>query len=434
MLNSIPAGCDKITDSQAETSQYARGLCGNAECSRVHTEVGMVTVRSRERVAHAAWCVAAAYLWADAQVGMTNSHPLFRLRTADSQGIHRCPRIFHVAGIPLPSTPSGVLRGAIVLSHCPSYASAGYPPVPLAMSFGELSTTATDMIPLSTDFCADNADIVIRAAGTLDFRAHKLILSFASPIFKDMFTLPQPPPDTPGDLPRVDVQDSAKAWKAILQTIYPFLPNPIVDTLDDLESLLSAARRYEMKPVIEIHKKAFEHREFIEKDPLRLYTLACACGFEDQATYVARNAELLTITRRPEPGDLSTLTFEAYRRLVSFLVDRDNRWNQTFGSARAPYCPYCNSQSGSPESLYNDIKKLLQRPCLQSEEVYLKALEFRSRYGTSGCIDGKCSFGNLKIKEFIDGWIGKREKVCDEFQPAKWYCEHTATFRPNPSN
>ena len=103
-----------------------------------------------------------------------------------------------------------------------------------------MAVESTPDIPLSTDFCADDADVIIRAAGSLDFRVHKIILSLASPFFKDMFTLPQPPSDTPETLPHVDVQESPKTWENILRTIYPSLPSPIIDTLDDLQSVLFA--------------------------------------------------------------------------------------------------------------------------------------------------------------------------------------------------
>ena len=179
------------------------------------------------------------------------------------------------------------------------------------MSSKQPSTAATESaaaIPLSTDFCAEDADVVIRAAGTLDFRAHKAILSLASPFFKDTanFTrLPSKP------LPYAKVEESAKTWDNILRTIYP-MPNPVIDNLEDLLSLFFAAQTHEMKPVANIHKKALENKAFIEEDPLRLFAIACVCGFEDQATYVARNAELLTVTRHPDPGGLEELTFGAY--------------------------------------------------------------------------------------------------------------------------
>ena len=291
-------------------------------------------------------------------------------------------------------------------------------------------------IPLSADFCADDADVIIRAAGTLDFHAHKAILSLVSPIFQDMFTLPQPPPDTLGTLPCVDVQDPAGTWEIILRTIYyPILSIPTIETLDDLESLLFAAQAYEMQSVIKVHKKAFEHRALIETDPLRLYVIACAYGFEDQATYVARSAELLTVTRRSDPSELKGFGFGAYRRLVSFLAERDNEWNQTLGNAGVPVCySSCGSQSSRAESLYNDIKKSLRRPYLQTEEIYLKALEDRSRCEQTGCSWGPCPFGGSTIKGFIQGRIEERGKVCDKFQPAKWYCRLATTLRSGPIN
>ena len=282
-------------------------------------------------------------------------------------------------------------------------------------------------IHLSTEFCAEDADVTIRAAGLLDFRAHKIILSLVSPIFKDMFTLPQPPSDKPDTLPHVDVQDSPKAWENILRTVYPTQQNPTIDSLDDLESLILAAKTYEMYSVIEAHKKTLERREFVEKDPLRLYSIACACGFEDQATYVARNAELLAVTRRSNPSDLKGLTFAPYCRLVSFLVDRDNEWNQTLAAAATP--DRCNCGVQSAGFLYNDIKKHLRRSYLQTEEVYLRALEDRSRREKTGCHITECSFGSLKIKTFIRSRIAERDGVCDKLKPAKWYFEPMTLLR-----
>ena len=36
-----------------------------------------------------------------------------------------------------------------------------------------------------------DADIILRASDNSDFYVHKMMLSFASPIFKDMFSLPK---------------------------------------------------------------------------------------------------------------------------------------------------------------------------------------------------------------------------------------------------
>lgn len=285
----------------------------------------------------------------------------------------------------------------------------------------------TEPVPLSTVFSADDAGVIICAAGTQDFRVHKLLLSLVSPVFKDMFTLPQPPSVKPDSLPRIDVQDPPGAWENILRTIYPTPPNPTIGTIDDLESLLLAAHAYEMQPVIEVHQKAFENQEFIKKDPLRLFSIACACAFEDQASYVARNAELVKVTRRPDTADLGGLTLPAYRRLVSFLVGRDNEWQGTLGKFSVPWCRGGGCR-GDSVALYNGIVADLRQPCLQVEQIYFNALERRSCC-QSGCSDTDCVLSRQRIKGFVQEMIGKRGRVCDKFRPKEWYADGRALSR-----
>ena len=263
-------------------------------------------------------------------------------------------------------------------------------------------------VPLSTVFCADNADVVIRAAGTLDFRAHKLILSFASPIFKDMFTLPQS--DTSGTLPHVDVTESPKTWETILRTIY-HLQTPVVDDLGDLGPLL-AAKKYEMQFILDSNQGIFRDRGYIQRDPLHLYAIACACGLEDQAKYVARNAEHLAVTRRSNAGNLEGLTVTFYHRLVSFLAERDTQWHEIIGKAAISRC---DCDAGTAESLYTTVKENLKKPSLQPEEVYLKALEERAPIRRSCGNWPACLLRAGQIKAFIDRMVKEREALCDKF-------------------
>ena len=273
-------------------------------------------------------------------------------------------------------------------------------------------------VPQSAAFCAGDADVVIRAAGTRDFRAHKCILSLTSPIFKDMFTVPQPPTDTPGSLPHVDVTESAETWDTILRTIYP-ITTPVVASLEDLESLLLAAKKYEMRFVINSHKGSFRNRGFILRDPLYLYAIACTCGFEDQATYVARNAELPTITKRSGAGDLKGLTVNSYHNLISFLAERDTKWHQALEDSQFTREPYCCSMQ---RILYRGIKDNLEKPYLQTKEIYLMALEDRSRcdqqtyHNTHDCLAV-----DSKIKAFIQRMVNEREKLCNGLTHKKQY-------------
>ena len=266
-------------------------------------------------------------------------------------------------------------------------------------------------VPLSTIFCADDADMVIRAGGALDFHAHKLILSLTSPLFKDMSSISQPPPDTP---PHVDVQESAKTWENILRIIYP-LPNPIIDDLDDLESLLLAAKKYEIQIIIDSYKKCFENHRFIQQDPLHLYAIACACGFDDEAKYVARHAEHLTVVRSSDAGDLKGLTVESYIHLISFLTERDNMWYQILSTDLTLFGIHCPCDEGHKEVFYGEIKENLKLWHLQMEEIYDKALEDPRRLQSQCGTVQNCVFTASKIMVFIKGRMEEREAVCDKF-------------------
>lgn len=65
------------------------------------------------------------------------------------------------------------------------------------------------------------ADVILRSSGpkVVEFRVHKAILSIASPVFEDMFSLPQPV--TEKALPVCDVSEDAITVEALLRLVYP---------------------------------------------------------------------------------------------------------------------------------------------------------------------------------------------------------------------
>lgn len=65
------------------------------------------------------------------------------------------------------------------------------------------------------------ADIILRSGGpqVVEFRAHRVILSIASPVFETMFSLPQPGVEK--TLPVCDLSEDANTVEALLRLIYP---------------------------------------------------------------------------------------------------------------------------------------------------------------------------------------------------------------------
>ena len=100
----------------------------------------------------------------------------------------------------------------------------------------------------STLFATDDRDIILRAGpepdSKHDLRVHKLIISLAFPVFKDMFAFPQPPDRTrveEPDIPIVDVPDRPKVLDATRRFIYLGVEPPKISDLPTLSTLLSAA-------------------------------------------------------------------------------------------------------------------------------------------------------------------------------------------------
>ena len=120
------------------------------------------------------------------------------------------------------------------------------------------------------------------------------------------------------------------------------MPNPVVHDLHDLESLLLTTTKYEMQYVIDAYKMNLEYPVCIQRDPLRLYTIACGCGLDNQAKYVARNAELPAVIEYPSDDDLNGLTAASYSRLISFLIKRDNELHPILEQSWTSFISYCD--------------------------------------------------------------------------------------------
>ena len=75
---------------------------------------------------------------------------------------------------------------------------------------------------MSHDFSnSRTADIILRSGGpkAVEFRAHRAILSIASPVFETMLSLPQPGIEKL--IPVCDLSEDAKTLEVLLRLIYP---------------------------------------------------------------------------------------------------------------------------------------------------------------------------------------------------------------------
>ena len=161
-----------------------------------------------------------------------------------------------------------------------------------------------------------DGDVILRSThttGSRDFRVHKIFLSFASPVFRDMFKLPQPPsPASEVDI--VVLSDPPQVLELILRFIYP-CPSPVISDLTLLPEMLILADKYDIEVVRSGLRPSFT--ELAKIEPLRVYAIACRLGFEDEMKIASSHTlsiNLPTLTRLPDEFKLIPAT--EYHRLI----------------------------------------------------------------------------------------------------------------------
>ena len=165
----------------------------------------------------------------------------------------------------------------------------------------------------------DDADVILRAThgtDTRDFRVHKVLLSLTSPVFKDMFGLPQPPSE-PSAIHTIDVADPPRALEIILRFIYPAADTPMVSDLVLLSEVLIVADKYDIAVARPRLRRSFE--ELAKTEPLKVYAIACRLGYENEmkiASSHSTSIHLPSLTELPE--EFESMSAAQYHRLIHF--------------------------------------------------------------------------------------------------------------------
>ncbi len=140
-----------------------------------------------------------------------------------------------------------------------------------------LPSTTSNKAPHPFDDSDPSADIILRTPELIEFYVHSPILSYASPIFSGMLSLPQPENGSRAQRPVIDVSEDSRALDRLLRFCYPIL-KPNLPELEDIVPVLMAALKYEMEwPVFLLSK---ELRAMIPSNPLKIWAVACRAGLE----------------------------------------------------------------------------------------------------------------------------------------------------------
>lgn len=136
------------------------------------------------------------------------------------------------------------------------------------------------------------ADLILRSSDEVPvhFRVFKIILSLASPIFADMFSIPSPSPPSEklhDEVQVVPLSEHSTALDIALRHIYPVKRPPKTDTLHCASILAEFSRKYEVEALYRFIIGYL--RDGIEHDPVGVYAIAVTYGYGDIGADAARS-------------------------------------------------------------------------------------------------------------------------------------------------
>ena len=202
-----------------------------------------------------------------------------------------------------------------------------------------------------------DADVILRSIDNVDFRVFKLLMSLASPFFKTMFALPQSGEDHDRNekkdgLPVVQFTEKKKTLERLLMICYP-MDLPVLEELEDVQSLLDVAMKYNVERA---EKKATEWLfapRFLEQDPVRVFTIACHHRMKEKALVAAKSTLGRPILERPYGRELEYISGGQLYCLLQYhkkiteattkVAAKPFTWIKQFDWYR--YCPSCGTAS-----------------------------------------------------------------------------------------
>jgi hypothetical protein len=174
-------------------------------------------------------------------------------------------------------------------------------------------------VPLPDCLEVGAADIVLQSSDFVNFCVHKSRLASSSPLFRDMFSLPQPSnDDTVDGLPLVHLSEDAETVRALITALYGTRPK-IPSSYERVLKLLGAAQKYDMLAVkssildkvgtVPVPAKAQVYREF---------AIAFSNRLSDQTTIAARFTLDFPLTFEAIGKDLALFDGSALRLLADY--------------------------------------------------------------------------------------------------------------------
>jgi hypothetical protein len=122
----------------------------------------------------------------------------------------------------------------------------------------------------------------------------------SSAVFRTMLSLPQPA--TEGNLPVVDLPETAATIETLLRFMYP-IEDPEISSLSALSGVLASAIKYEASVVAIRLRKLLISEEFLKADPFHVYAIAARYELNEEVVIAARRTLSVDILHSPQLAD-----------------------------------------------------------------------------------------------------------------------------------
>ena len=298
--------------------------------------------------------------------------------------------------------------------------------------------------PLPECLDISGADVILQSSDHAKFLVHKAILASSSPVFRDMFSLPQPPNSGPVDgLPVVDISEDAELVRSLVTLLYP-IPSEIPTSWDRILALLSAAQKYDMGAVQASIRGEVIRRKLPALDGTQVFR-AFAIASNSRLLPEMNMAASLTLdspmTFEHLGGDLRLFERSGLHELANFrkscrdelvtcfqsfldpLKSPSNIWTSCPGKRAEPLIKDAPTLPVWVHAIFTeqieDLKQGFTRPLVNPSIIrgkYLQALGCHATYSYPGrcnfCLEIHASKGEYYCAQLEQAITRAREKPC----------------------
>lgn len=289
------------------------------------------------------------------------------------------------------------------------------------------------------DVSLPSGGVILRSSDAVEFKVYKNILALASPVFKDMFSLPQAP-QTSSDassesgqadgLPVVDLSEKSATLDMLLRIIYPVVPpafkgvssnGTVTDAaqlIKCVEPVLEAALKYDMRIVVkQLCSKLLDASNQVRPDgtvvddtlAVRVYVLACRFRLRDEAC-IAASAALRGRVRGVFCDGLRSINAAHYFRLLEYHEKAVNAILPLFRLQNVPQehrnlmnckrCDRANNRSGNVAAScwlrFFEEAEATVRQSPRSFEMFSDKIMKDSQELARNCVNNTFSYGSYE--------------------------------------